>query len=197
MAGHREYRSQNGPGQNAGNIFLRPAIQVPQFRHRPPDRQSKTPFCPTAASARVAMVLRSVAVGAIGGARKMQRAQGKMRRHAVEDAGDSCRRPTKIARETPREPTIRSDVSPILRRRSMSGLPAREKKLCIHCSAGQHVKRVHFCRLPKAQKNSPPLIARPRDEGGTVARAAHCKGRREVLSWRAARLHSPKPSVAR
>ena len=31
-------------------------------------------------------------------------------------------------------------------------------------------------------KTRRPLVVRPRVEGGTVARAAHCKGRREVLS---------------
>jgi len=41
---------------------------------------------------------------------------------------------------------------------------------------------------PQAKKIAVPSLARPRVEGGTVARAAHCKGRREVLSWRATRL---------
>jgi hypothetical protein len=39
------------------------------------------------------------------------------------------------------------------------------------------------------EKNSPPLGCSARVEGGTVARAARCKGRREVLSLAAGWLY--------
>jgi hypothetical protein len=47
--------------------------------------------------------------------------------------------------------------------------------------------------LLKRKKTRRPLVVRPRVEGGTVARAARCKGRREVLSL-AAGFVFPRPS---